>query len=105
MYGFDSFKDVLDVLLVPAVGGLVAMFWPEVDAADKRRRFERLIIRELEEAEPYPEQWASGETMSLSGILCARHSMRRRSMYAKQEDDEGGAGRSGGDAGDTEGAD
>ncbi|WP_310463414.1 DNA methyltransferase [Sphaerotilus sp.] len=42
---------------------------------------------------------------SLSGILCARHSMRRRSMYAKQEDDEGGAGRSGGDAGDTEGAD
>jgi CHASE3 domain sensor protein len=42
---------------------------------------------------------------SLSGILCARHSMRRRSMYAKQEDDEGGAGRSGGDAGDTERAD
>ena len=64
MYGFDSFKDVLDVLLVPAVGGLVAMFWPEVDAADKRRRFERLIIRELEEAEPYPEQWASGETIA-----------------------------------------
>jgi hypothetical protein len=31
--------------------------------------------------------------------------MRRRSMYAKQEDDEGGAGRSGGDAGDTERAD
>ena len=32
---------------------------------------------------------------SLSGILCARHSMTRRSMYAKQEDDEGGGGRGG----------
>jgi hypothetical protein len=32
---------------------------------------------------------------SLSGILCAMHSMTRRSMYAKQEDDEGGRGRGG----------
>ena len=35
---------------------------------------------------------------SLSGTLCVRHSMTTRSMYAEQEDDEGGAGRSGGDA-------
>ena len=41
---------------------------------------------------------------SLSGILCARHSMTNRSMYAyQQEDDEGGDGRSGGDAVDPEG--
>jgi hypothetical protein len=33
--------------------------------------------------------------LSLSGILCARHSMIRWSMYAKQEDDEGGRGRGG----------
>lgn len=33
---------------------------------------------------------------SLSGILCARHSMMTRRMYAKQEDDEGGSGRRGG---------
>lgn len=32
---------------------------------------------------------------SLSGILCVRHSMTSRSMYAKQEDDEGGCGRGG----------
>lgn len=32
---------------------------------------------------------------SQSGILCARHIMTRRSMYAKQEDDEGGRGRGG----------
>ena len=42
--------------------------------------------------------------MSLSGILCAGHSMTKRSMYAnQQEDDEGGHGRSGGDAVDPQG--
>jgi CheY-like chemotaxis protein len=41
---------------------------------------------------------------SLSGILCARHSMTRRSMYAKQEDDEGGRGRGGQAADDPQGA-
>jgi adenine-specific DNA-methyltransferase len=41
---------------------------------------------------------------SLSGILCAGHSMTRRSMYAyQQEDDQGGYGRSGGDAVDPQG--
>jgi hypothetical protein len=41
---------------------------------------------------------------SLSGFLCAGHSMTNRSMYAnQQEDDEGGPGRSGGDAVDPEG--
>ena len=42
-------------------------------------------------------------SMSLSGVLCARHSMSTRSMYAEQKDDEGGAGRSGGDAADSQG--
>jgi hypothetical protein len=42
--------------------------------------------------------------MSLSGILCAGHSMTKRSMYAyQQEDDQGGHGRSGGDAVDPQG--
>ena len=40
----------------------------------------------------------------VSGILCARHSMTTRSMYAKQEDDEGGGSRCGGDAVDPRGA-
>ncbi|MGL6111623.1 MAG: phospholipase D-like domain-containing protein [Rubrivivax sp.] len=43
------------------------------------------------------------QRQSLSGFLCARHSMSTRSMYAKQEDDEGGLGRSGGDAVDPQG--
>jgi hypothetical protein len=43
--------------------------------------------------------------MSLSGILCARHSMTTRSMYAyQQEDDEGGDGRGGADADHSQGA-
>jgi hypothetical protein len=46
----------------------------------------------------------AGWYASLSGILCAGHSMTNRSMYAnKQEDDEGGHGRGGGDAVDPEG--
>ena len=55
MWGFESLKDLLDVLLVPAVGGAIALLWPELQARDKRRRFERLISRELEELGPYPE--------------------------------------------------
>lgn len=55
MWGFESLKDLLDVLLVPAVGGAIALLWPELQARDKRRRFERLIARELEEVGPFPE--------------------------------------------------
>ena len=54
MWGFESLKDLLDVLLVPAVGGAIALLWPELQARDKRRRFERLIARELEELGPFP---------------------------------------------------
>lgn len=55
MWGFESLKDLLDVLLVPAVGGAIALLWPELQARDKRRRFERLIARELEELGPFPK--------------------------------------------------
>lgn len=61
MYGFDSAKDVLEVLLIPATGGLVALLWPSIQAFDKRRRFERLIARELEEVGPHPKKRTSGE--------------------------------------------
>jgi hypothetical protein len=51
------------------------------------------------------DQAAKATRESLSGILCAGHSMTKRSMYAnQQEDDEGGPGRSGGDAVDPQGA-
>lgn len=56
MYGFESLKDLLDVLLVLAVGGFVALFWPKLQAYYKRRRFENLIARELEEIGPFRKQ-------------------------------------------------
>jgi hypothetical protein len=45
--------------------------------------------------------------LSLSGILCARHSMTTRSIYAKQDEDEECrySGQVGGAAVDSEGAD
>lgn len=55
MYGFDSVKDIVEVILIPAVGGTIVLLWPALQALDKRRRFERLIVRELEELGPYPK--------------------------------------------------
>ena len=58
---------------------------------------------EVRTAEWATERQRVQDELSLSGILCARHSMSTRSMYAEQKDDEGGAGRSGGDATDSQG--
>lgn len=56
MWGFQSLKDVLEVVLVPAVGGVIALLWPLLQAWYKRTRFEALISRELEELGPFPKQ-------------------------------------------------
>jgi hypothetical protein len=90
--------------------------------ADQRRRIagkaahgsgpgrNRDAVLEAHEAEPKASNYRIAQMTgipeaSLSGILCARHSMTNRSMYAnQQEDDEGGDGRGGGDAVDPEGA-
>ena len=67
---------------------------------------ERMLFRADEANLSLAEEgrpWAF-DAPSLSGILCARHSMSRRSVYAEQEDDEGGAGRGGGYAVDTQGS-
>ncbi len=55
MFGFDTIKDLMEVVLVPAVGGAVAIYWPELQASTRRRKFRRLIERELKELGPYPE--------------------------------------------------
>jgi len=68
MFGFESVKDVLDVIQVPVVGGLAGLVWPLVQALDKRRRFECLIARELEEVEPYPNTRSSQKSHTL-GLL------------------------------------
>ena len=56
MWGFESLKDLLEVLLIPAVGGAIALYWPELQRRQKRRQFEGLIERELEELAPYREK-------------------------------------------------
>jgi hypothetical protein len=55
-WGFASIKDVVEVLLIPMLGGAIAFFWPKLQARSRRRRFRALIKRELEEIRPYPGQ-------------------------------------------------
>jgi len=58
--GFDNLKDLLDVLLVPVSVGLLALLWPALAARKRRKNFEYLIRRELEEAEPETEHLPKG---------------------------------------------
>ena len=51
--GFDSWKDLLEVLLVPLVLGVFAIAWPAIGEHRKRVNFENLTRRELEEAKPH----------------------------------------------------
>jgi hypothetical protein len=50
--GFESVKDVLEVLLVPMALGILAVGWPALAQRRKRVNFENLTRRELSEAEP-----------------------------------------------------
>lgn len=57
MWGFDTVKDLLEVVLIPAVGGAIALAWPELQRRYRRKRFEGLIKRELAELSPHPPAW------------------------------------------------
>jgi hypothetical protein len=59
--GFQSWKDIIEVLLIPVSLAFLALFWPEVQAAARRRAFYRLIVRELEELSPFPETAKQGD--------------------------------------------
>jgi hypothetical protein len=50
--GFDTLKDVLDVVIVP----IVIFGLPSIFEAGKRRRFLKLIRRELREMKPEPSE-------------------------------------------------
>ena len=52
--GFESWKDVIGVLVIPVSLALIALFWPELQLYYRRRAFRRLILRELQEVRPYP---------------------------------------------------
>ncbi len=61
MWGFDSLKDVLDVLVVPVALAIIALLWPRRDAARRRSEFERMMLREIEECGPYPAELRKGQ--------------------------------------------
>lgn len=50
--GFQTLKDILEVLLVPVAVSLVAVLWPAMAARRRRKNFENLIRSELKEAAP-----------------------------------------------------
>jgi hypothetical protein len=50
--GFESVKDVLEVLLVPIALAILAVGWPAIAERRKRMNFENLTRRELMEAKP-----------------------------------------------------
>jgi len=52
--GFDSWKDVLDVVAVPLAVAALALWWPWIQAWHRGRRFRLLVARELTEIGPYP---------------------------------------------------
>lgn len=66
--GFQTWKDVIEVLVVPLSLAIIALFWPELQVIYRRRSFTRLILRELQELKPYPEtakkemQWWEHQT-------------------------------------------
>ena len=60
--GFATWKDILDVAVVPLALGLAALLWPAAENFLRRRSFQRLIVRELRELAPEPESARAGLT-------------------------------------------
>lgn len=48
-------KDLLDIVIIPITISLIALIWPGIQDWYRRRNFKRLILRELDELSPYPE--------------------------------------------------
>jgi hypothetical protein len=49
-------KDILEVIVVPIVLAILALAWPAIQSWNRRQAFRGLILRELEEIAPYPEE-------------------------------------------------
>lgn len=49
-------KDWLTIVIMPLLLGLFATFWPVIQNRHRRRIFTQLILRELQEISPYPEE-------------------------------------------------
>jgi hypothetical protein len=71
--GFKSLKDILDVVVIPLTLAVLATLFPAIKNWHNRRRFKKLILRELQEVGPFPdpnaEQW--------------KHYLQQLSLYFK----------------------
>lgn len=54
--GFESWKDVLEVLVMPLTVLAIGVWLPRLFEAEKARKFTALIKRELAEMEPWPKK-------------------------------------------------
>lgn len=87
--GFDSWKDVLDVLLVPAVLAVMPLIWSRIQSARRRTAFENLVYRELEEAKPHTVTKAKGESAITPNAKWTDHLKKKfvhQQVFAKSED-------------------
>lgn len=60
--GFTSWKDILEVVIIPVSLALLAVIYPYLQSRYRRYQFQRLIRRELREIGPYPKQAQKGKT-------------------------------------------
>ncbi len=54
--GFDNWKDICDVIVIPIAAVLFATILPTCQEFTRRETFKRIISRELHEIEPQPEK-------------------------------------------------
>jgi hypothetical protein len=59
--GFQTWKDVIEILIVPVSLALISILWPELQSASRHRKFRRLILRELREMTPFPQDAQKGK--------------------------------------------
>jgi hypothetical protein len=60
--GFTTWKDILDVALIPIALGVATLLWPSAQTWRRRRSFQQLISRELRELSPRPEKATPGSS-------------------------------------------
>jgi hypothetical protein len=61
-FGFQTWKDVLEVIGIPIAIALAGLLWPSIQLGVRRGAFMRLIFRELSEVAPYPADFERGAT-------------------------------------------
>lgn len=77
--GFNTLKDVLEVIAIPVALALLALAWPPIQSWYRCRRFRLLTARELLEIKPFPEHRTT-ETRRLGPSTSKDNSCTRRSL-------------------------